>query len=213
VDTAAFWSGVSDSFQPLVGLSTMLREFTERANFALAPALTGIELAVPPLPNIGEMVGQSLLDGLAAHNAALSALAGVQPQILSLSESVNSVLPSVVNTLGLLDGLNPARAVLSVVEPQVNSLASVLGSAARLSSMADAFQPLVGLGELVRPLHVGLAPVFEGLPALIPPLPSLANNGERTDAARSAARPPSSEGVEVSHRSGSERNRTVAFSL
>ncbi|MGW0545342.1 hypothetical protein ACWD0D_34355 [Streptomyces griseoincarnatus] len=174
VDTAAFWSGVSDSFQPLVGLSTMLREFTEQANFALAPALAGIELAVPRLPNIGEMVGQSLLDGLTAHNAALSALAGVQPQILSLSESVNSVRPSVVNTLGMLDGLNPARAVLSVVEPQVNSLASMLGSAARLSSMADAFQPLVGLGELVRPLHVGLAPAFEGLPALIPPLPSLA---------------------------------------
>jgi hypothetical protein len=174
VDTAAFWSGVSDSFQPLIGLSTMLSEFTELANFGLAPALAGIELAVPRLPNIGEMGGQSLLNGLGARNAALSALAGVQPQILSLSESVNPVLPSVVNTLGQLDGLNPARAVLSVIEPQVNSLASVLGSAARRSSMADAFQPLVGLGELVRPLHFGLAPVFEGLPALIPPLPSLA---------------------------------------
>ncbi|MGA5207963.1 hypothetical protein [Streptomyces variegatus] len=174
VDTAAFWSGVSDSFQPLVGLSTMLREFTEQANFGLAPALTGIELAVPRIPNIGEMVGQSLLDGLTAHNAALSALVGVQPQILSLSETVNSVLPSVVNTLGLLDGLNPARAVLSVIEPQVNSLASVLGPAARLSSMADAFQPLVGLGELVRQMQFGLAPVFEGLPALVPPLPSRA---------------------------------------
>jgi hypothetical protein len=168
MDTAAFWSGVSDSFQPLVGLSTMLSEFTERANLGFAPALAGIELAVPRLPDIGEMIGESLLDGLTAHNAALSALAGVQPQILSLSETVNSVLPSVVNTLGLLGGLNPARAVLSV-EPQVNTLA-----AARLSSMADAFQPLVGLGELVRPLHFGLAPVFEGLPALIPPLPSLA---------------------------------------
>lgn len=65
VDTASFWSGVSDSFQPLVGLSTMLREFTEQANVGLAPALAGIELAVPRLPNIGEMVGQSLLDGLA----------------------------------------------------------------------------------------------------------------------------------------------------
>ncbi|WP_254402435.1 hypothetical protein [Streptomyces sp. AC555_RSS877] len=129
-------------------------------------------LAVPRLPDIGEMVGQSLLDGLTARNAALSALAGVQPQILSLSETVNSVLPSVVNTLGLLDGLNPPRAVLSVIEPQVNTLASVLRSAARLSSMADAFQPLVGLGELVRPLHFGLAPVFEGLPALIPPCPA-----------------------------------------
>ncbi|MER5200983.1 hypothetical protein ACWD3J_46465 [Streptomyces sp. NPDC002755] len=174
VDTAAFWSGVSHSFQPLVGLSTMLSEFTEQASFGLAPALASIELAVPRLPNIGEMVGQSLLDGLTAHNAALSALAGVQPQILSLSETVNSVLPSVVNTLGLLDGLNPARAVLSVIEPQVNSLASLLGPAARLSSMADAFQPLVGLGDLVRPLHFGLAPVFEGLPALVPPLPNLA---------------------------------------
>ncbi|WP_328786042.1 hypothetical protein OHT68_48785 (plasmid) [Streptomyces canus] len=173
VDTASFMSGISDALQPLIGLSTMLSEFTERANFGLAPALAGIELAVPRLPNIGD-VGQSLMDGLTAHNAALSALAGVQPQILSLSATVNSVLPSVVNTLGRLDGLNPARAVLSVIEPQVNSLASVLESAARLPSMADAFQPLVGLGELIRLLHVGLAPVFEGLPALIPPLSSLA---------------------------------------
>ncbi|WP_237548258.1 MULTISPECIES: hypothetical protein [unclassified Streptomyces] len=46
VDTAAFWSGVSGSFQPLIGLSTMLSEFTSRANFSLAPALAGIELAV-----------------------------------------------------------------------------------------------------------------------------------------------------------------------
>jgi hypothetical protein len=111
VDTASFWSGVSDSFQPLVGLSTMLSELTEQANFGLAPALAGIELAVPRLPNIGEMVGQSLLDGLTARNAALSTLAGVQPQILSMAETVNSVLQSsAVNTLGLLDGLNSARA-------------------------------------------------------------------------------------------------------
>ncbi|MEV1070037.1 hypothetical protein [Streptomyces sp. NPDC050263] len=178
LDTAAFWSGVSDSFQPLIGLSAILSGFTERASFGLAPALAGIELAVPRLPNIGEMVGQSLLEGLTARKAALSALAGVQPQILSLSESVNSVLPSVlppvVNTLGLLDGLNPTRAVLSVIEPQVNSLASLLGPAARLSSMTDAFQPLVGLGDLVRPLHFGLAPVFEGFPALVSPLAKLA---------------------------------------
>ena len=174
VDTASFMSGISDALQPLIGLTTMLSEFTERANFGLAPALAGIELAVPRLPNIGEMVGQSLLDGLRARNAALSALAGMQPQILSLSETVNSVLPSAVNTLGLLDGLNPARAALSVIEPQVNSLASVVGSAARLSSVAEAFQPLVGLGELVRQSHVGLAPVFEGLPALIAPLSSVA---------------------------------------
>ena len=90
VDTAAFWSGVRDSFQPLVGLSTMLSEFTAQANFGLAPALAGIELAVPRLPNIAEMVDQSLLNGLGARNAALSALTGVQPQILSLSETVNS---------------------------------------------------------------------------------------------------------------------------
>ncbi len=178
VDTDSFWSGVSDSFQPLVGLSTMLSEFTERANFGLAPAFAGIELAVPRLPNIGEMVGQSLLDGLAARNAALSALASVQPQVLSLSETVNSVLPSVMPTLGLLDGLNPARAALSVIEPQINSLASVLGPAARLSSMADAFQPLVGLGELVRQSHFGLAPAFRDLPDLIPPLPNLAKLAE-----------------------------------
>ncbi|WP_041820515.1 hypothetical protein [Streptomyces davaonensis] len=178
VDTDSFWSGVSDSFQPLVGLSTMLSEFTERANFGLAPAFAGIELAVPRLPNIGEMVGHSLLDGLAARNAALSALAGVQPQVLSLSETLNSVLPSVMPTLGLLDGLNSARAALSVIEPQINSLASVLGPAARLSSMADAFQPLVGLGELVRQSHFGLAPAFRYLPDLIPPLPNLAKLAE-----------------------------------
>ncbi|WP_242548873.1 hypothetical protein [Streptomyces albidoflavus] len=130
VDTAAFWSGVSDSFQPLIGLSTMVSEFTSRANFSLAPALAGIELAVPRLPNIGEVVGQSLLDGLGAHNASLSALADVRPQILSLSESVNSVLPSVANTLGLLDGLNLAKAVLSAIEPQVRSLAGMVGPAA-----------------------------------------------------------------------------------
>lgn len=179
VDTASFWSGVSDSFQPLVGLSTMLSELTEQANFGLAPALAGIELAVPRLPNIGEMVGQSLLDGLTARNAALSTLAGVQPQILSMAETVNSVLQSsAVNTLGLLDGLNSARAALSVIEPQINSLASVLGPAARLSSMTDAFQPLAGLGELVRQSHFGLAPAFQGLPALIPPLPNLAKMAE-----------------------------------
>lgn len=175
VDMASFWSGVSDSFQPLVGLNTILREFTEQANLGLAPALASIELLVPQVPNIGEMVGQSLLEGLGTRNAALSALAGVQPQVLSLSETVNSVLQSsAVNTLGLLDGRNSVRAVLSVVEPQINSLASVVGSAARLSSMAEAFQPLVGLGELVRQSHVGLAPVFEGLPALIAPLSSVA---------------------------------------
>jgi hypothetical protein len=168
VGTASFWSGVSDSFQPLAGLSTMLSEFTERASFGLAPALAGIELTVPRLPNIGEMIGQSLLDGLGTRGA-LSALASVQPQVLSLSETVNSVLQS----SALLDGLNPARAALSVIEPQITSLAGVLGSAARLSSMADAFQPLIGLGEFVRQSHVGLAPVLEGLPALIPPLPSL----------------------------------------
>ncbi|MGW9283464.1 hypothetical protein [Streptomyces sp. BRB081] len=141
MDTAAFWSGVSDPFQPLIGLSTMLSEFTSRANFGLASALAGIGLAVPRLPNIGEVVGQSLLDGLGAHNASLSALADVRPQILSLSESVNSVLPSVANTLGLLDGFNPAKAVLSAIEPQVRSLAGVVGPAA-LSLMAEAFQPL-----------------------------------------------------------------------
>ncbi|MCX0241824.1 hypothetical protein [Streptomyces drozdowiczii] len=174
VDTAAFWSSVSDSFKPWVGLSAMLSEFTAQAAFGLAPALAGIEVAVPRLPNIAEMVGQSLLEGLGTRNAALSVLADVRPQFPSLSETVNSVLPSVVSTLGLLDGLNPTRAILSVVEPQVSSLASAVGPVARLSSMADAFQPLVGFGELVRQSNLGLAPVFEGLPALLSPLPSLA---------------------------------------
>ncbi|MFJ6785293.1 hypothetical protein [Streptomyces yangpuensis] len=177
VDTAAFWSGVSDSFQPLIGLSTMLSEFTARANFGLAPALAGIELAVPRLPNIGEVVGQSLLDGLGARNGALAALADVRPQILSLSESVNLVLPSVVNTLGLLDGLNPAKTVLSAIEPQFRSLAGMVGPAA-LSSTADAFQPLFGLRELVRQTHFDLAPVLGGVPALLPPLPNLATMAE-----------------------------------
>ncbi|MEU9261755.1 hypothetical protein ACN6LF_005688 [[Kitasatospora] papulosa] len=178
VDTAAFWSGVSDSFQPLIGLSTMLSEFTARANFGLAPALASIELAVPQLPNIGEVVGQSLLDGLGAHSAALSAVVDVRPQIPSLPETVNSVLPFVANTVGLLDRLNPAETVLSAIEPQVRSLAGMVGPAA-LSSMADAFQPLFGLGELIRQPHFDLAaPVLRGLPALLPPLPSLATMAE-----------------------------------
>lgn len=174
VNTTSFWAGINDSFQPLAGLSAMLREFTDLANFSLAPALTSIELTVPRIPNLGEVVGQSLLGGLETRNAALSALASVQPQVLSLSETVNSVLQSsAVNTLGLLDGLNPARAALSVIEPQINSLASMLEPTV-LSSMAEAFQPLVGLGEFVRRSQVGLAPVLEGLPALIAPLSSLA---------------------------------------
>ncbi|MER5228163.1 hypothetical protein [Streptomyces flaveus] len=173
--TASLLSGISDSFQPLASLGTMLSEFTDLKNFALAPAIANIELPISRLPDIGEMVGQSLLDGPGTHRATLSALAGVQPQVLSLSEAVGSVLQSsTVNTLGLLDGLSPARAVLSVVEPQINSFAGVLGSAARLSSIADAFQPLGGLGELVRQAHVGLAPVLEGLPHLITTLPSVA---------------------------------------
>lgn len=177
VDTAAFWSGVSDSFQPLIDFSTMLSEFTARANFGIAPALAGIELAVPRLPNIGEVVGQSLLDGLGTHNACLSALADMRPQILSLSETVNSVLPSVVNTLGLPDGLNPAKAVLSAIEPQFRSLAGV-GGPAGLSSMTEAFQPLFGLGELARQTHFDLSPVLGCLPALPPPLPGLAAMAE-----------------------------------
>ncbi|MEV7797052.1 hypothetical protein AB0O68_34625 [Streptomyces sp. NPDC087512] len=66
VDTAAFCSGVSESFRPLVGLSTMLSEFTAQANIGLAPALASIELAVPLLPNMAEVIGPSLLDGLGA---------------------------------------------------------------------------------------------------------------------------------------------------
>ena len=178
-DTASFWSGVSDSFQPLIGLSTVLKDFTELANFGLAPAVANIELPIPMLPNIGETVGRSLLDGLGTHKATLSALAGAQHQVLSLSEAAGSVLQtSAVNTLGLLDGLAPARAALLAVEPQINSLAGVLGSAARLSSMTDSFQPLAGLGTMLSEFsalkNFGLAPGLEGLPALIAPLPSLA---------------------------------------
>ncbi|MGN9822081.1 hypothetical protein ACTMUQ_43250 [Streptomyces sp. SD11] len=64
------------------------------------------------------------------------------------------------------------------VEPQINSLAGVLGSAARLSSMVDSFQPLAGLGAMLSEFtalkNFGLAPVLQGLPSLIAPLPSLA---------------------------------------
>ncbi|MBB6079283.1 hypothetical protein [Streptomyces paradoxus] len=154
VHTASFVSGISDFLEPLAYLGTMVGEFTERASFGLAPVIAGIDLLVPRLPNIGEVVGKSLLDGLGDHNAVLSAVAGGQPQVLSLSQSGNSVWQSsAVDTLGLLDGLNPARAMLSLAEH-------------------DAFQPLGGVGELVRRSHVGLAQVLEGLPALVPPLPS-----------------------------------------
>ncbi|MFJ5730929.1 hypothetical protein [Streptomyces paradoxus] len=173
VDTASFVSGISDFLEPLAYLGTMVDEFTERASHGLAPVIAGIDLLVPRLPYMGEVVGKSQPDGLDSHSAVLSAVAGVQPQILSQSQSVNSVWQSsAVDTLGLLDGLNQARAMLSVVEPQINSRASVLSSAVRLSSMADAFQPLGGVGEPVRRSHVGLAQVLGGLPVLIPSLPS-----------------------------------------
>jgi hypothetical protein len=178
VDTASFVSGMSDFLEPLACLGTMVGEFTERASFGLAPVIAGLDPLVPRLPDIGEMVGKSLLDGLDgldgldSHNAVLSAVAGVQPHVLSLSQSVNSEWrSSAVGTLGLLDGVSPARAMLPRVEPQINSMVSVLGSAVRLSSMTDAFHPLGGVGELVRRSHVGLAQVLGGLPALIPPLP------------------------------------------
>ncbi|MCX5559476.1 hypothetical protein [Streptomyces sp. NBC_00038] len=175
MDAASVWSGLSDSLQPLVGLSTVLSEFTERANVGLAPAIAGLNLLIPRLPDIGEMVGQSLLHGLGTHRATLSAFAGVKPQVSSLSQTWGSVLQtSVLNTPGLLDRLSPARALLSVVEPQIVSCAGVLGSAAYLSSIAVTFQPLVSVGEFVRQSHVGLVPVLEGLPHLIPSLPSLA---------------------------------------
>lgn len=179
VGTASLLSGISDSFQPMAGLGTILSEFTALKNFGLAPAIVNIELPIPVLPNIGETVGRSLLDGLWTHKATLSALAGVQHQVFSLSDAAGSVLQSsAVDTLGMLDGLAPARSALLTVEPQINSLAGVLGSAARLSSMADSFQPLAGLGAMLSEFtalkNFGLAPVLQGLPALIAPLPSLA---------------------------------------
>jgi hypothetical protein len=179
VGTASLLSGISDSFQPLAGLGTMLSEFTALKNFGLAPAITNVKLPIPVLPNIGETVGRSLLDGLGTHKATLSGLAGVQHQVFSLYEAAGSVLQSsAVDTLGMLDGLAPARAALLAVEPQINSLAGVLGSAARLSSVAVSFQPLAGLGatlsEFTALKNFGVAPVLEGLPALIAPLPSLA---------------------------------------
>ncbi|MFJ7181611.1 hypothetical protein ACIQXA_35765 [Streptomyces massasporeus] len=73
VDTACFVSGISDCLdEPLAYLGT------RRANFGLAPVIEGIDLLVPWLPNIGEMVGTSVLDELGDHNAVLSALAVVQ---------------------------------------------------------------------------------------------------------------------------------------
>ncbi|MEU2747365.1 hypothetical protein ABZ613_13920 [Streptomyces collinus] len=60
--------------------------------------------------------------------------------------------------------------MLPGVEPQINSMVSVLGSAVRLSSMADAFHPLGGVDEPVGRSHVGLAQLLGG-PALMPSLP------------------------------------------
>ncbi|CAL9332977.1 hypothetical protein SUDANB1_00105 [Streptomyces sp. enrichment culture] len=119
VDTASSVFGISDFVEPRAYLGSMVGEFTERASF-LAPVIAGIDPLVPRLPNIGEVVGKSLLDGLGDHNAGLSAVAGVQPHVLSLSQSVNSLRrSSAVGTLGLPDGRNPARAMLPGVEPQI----------------------------------------------------------------------------------------------
>lgn len=138
VDTASFVSGISDFLEPLAYLGTRVGEFTERASFGLAPVIAGLDLLVPRLPDSGEMVGKSLLDGLDSHNAVLSAVVGVQPHVLLLSQSVNSVWrSSAVGTLGLPDGLSPARAMLPGVEPQINSMVRVLGSAVRLSSIEE----------------------------------------------------------------------------
>ncbi|MFE7514128.1 hypothetical protein ACFU8I_23310 [Streptomyces sp. NPDC057540] len=165
LDTASFLPGIDDSFRSLGGLDAILSESIDLADFGLAPALTGIELPVPRLPDLGEMVGQSLLNGLGTQSAVLS---NMQSQVLFLSETVNSVLPaSTVDTLGLMGGISVAGTILSVVEPQINNWASV---AAGLSSMANVFQPL---SSQVRQLHVGLAPVLECLPTLISPLSSL----------------------------------------
>ncbi|MFE5049042.1 hypothetical protein ACFRAI_22300 [Streptomyces sp. NPDC056637] len=165
VDTASLLSGISDSLQPLGGLGTALSEFTGLTSFGPAPAVARIELPIPRLPNIAEVVGQPLLDELGTCTAELS---NVQSQVLSLSETVNSVLQSsAANTLGLMGGINVAQAALSVAEPQITNWASV---ATCLSSMADVFQPLA---SHVRQLHVGLAPVLERLPTLIAPLPTV----------------------------------------
>jgi hypothetical protein len=165
-----------DMFRQLAGLGAMVREFSNMANVAVAPAL----LPVLQLPNVVETIRQPLMDVLGPRGVTQSWLAGVQPQVLSLSETVGSVLQSsFVPTLGgVLDGISPAKAVLSAVQPQIADLAGVLGPAARLSSIADSLQPLAGLGELVRQSHVGLAPALKGLSPLFHSLPNMAKVAE-----------------------------------
>ncbi|UXX98007.1 hypothetical protein N7U49_47760 (plasmid) [Streptomyces sp. AD2-2] len=175
--TASFMSGISNSFQPLAGLGTMLSELAAPKDFGLAPAIANIKLPIPVLPNIGDTVSRSLLGGLETHKATLSMLAGARHQVLSLSEARRSVLQvSAANRLGLLNTFATAKAALPTVEPQINSLVGVLGTASRLTSMADSFQPLGGLGtmlsKLAAPKDFGLAPGLKDFTALMASLPS-----------------------------------------
>ncbi|MDH6455514.1 hypothetical protein M2155_008013 [Streptomyces sp. SAI-119] len=156
-----------DTLRPLSGLGTVLSEFTKLADFGLGPVISRIEMPVPRLPDVAEMVGQSLAEGLGAHRVALA----VQPHVLSLSQAA-AVRSSAVNTLGLWDGLSSTRAALSVIEPQLAGVASVRRSTSWLSSMADSLRPLDGLGAFARQSHLGMAPVLAGLPSAITGLPS-----------------------------------------
>lgn len=148
------------------------------------PAAEPFEALLAPsldAPQAG-VLDQSGYGGLAAPMDTLDLDPCVVPPLddgVLNSGSVADVVDTASFVSGISDsleplaclGLNPARAMLPGVEPQINSMVRVPGSAVRLSSMADAFHPLGGVGELVGRSHVGLAQVLEGLPALIPPLP------------------------------------------
>ncbi|MGN9822080.1 hypothetical protein ACTMUQ_43245 [Streptomyces sp. SD11] len=84
VGTASLLSGISDSFQPMAGLGTILSEFTALKNFGLAPAIVNIELPIPVLPNIGETVGRLLLDGLWTHGHTVGAGRRTAPGLLAV---------------------------------------------------------------------------------------------------------------------------------
>ncbi|MFI9754344.1 hypothetical protein [Streptomyces collinus] len=162
------------------------------------PAAEPFEALLAPSPDAPQAgaLDQSGYGGLAAPMDTLDLDPCVVPPLddaVLNSGSVADVVDTASSVSGITDfleplaylGLNPARAMLPGVEPQINSMVSTLGSAVRVSSMADAVHPQGGVGELVGRSHVGLAQVLGGLPALIPPLPGPAKMaGDRAPLAR-----------------------------
>jgi hypothetical protein len=160
-------AGIADVFHPLGGLAAT---FSKLADFGPAGALASIQLPVPRIPNVGEIAGRSLLDGLAANNAALTALGGMRAPAFSLAESVAPVL----GAAALLDGFNPAKALLPVMEPHITSVAkAALNSAVGLSGVARCLQPLGEPDAFARQMNSSLAASLAGLPPLLAPLPNL----------------------------------------